>query len=102
MSVSAPIYHITSRKEWETALSKGFYVAATQPQEGFMHCSTAEQVTGVLERYYTGQTGLVKLGIDPGKLTSPLLYELAASVNQLFPHIYGPLNLDAVFEVNEI
>ena len=102
MSGSTHIYHITTRGEWEAAVAKGSYQAATQPEEGFMHCSTAEQVPGVLERYYSGGTGLVKLRIDPEKLTSPLIYELAASVNQLFPHIYGPLNVDAVVEVNSI
>ncbi len=102
MSGPSYIYHITTRNEWERALAEGAYQALTQAAEGFMHCSTAEQVPGVLERYYAGKTGLVKLCIDPERLTSPLIYELASSVNQVFPHIYGPLNTDAVVEVIDI
>jgi uncharacterized protein (DUF952 family) len=96
------IFHITTRDQWETALIKGVYMAATQAEEGFMHCSTADQVAGVLERYYAGRSGLVKLKIDPDKLSCPLIYELATSVNQLFPHLYGPLNVNAVVEITEI
>jgi uncharacterized protein (DUF952 family) len=102
MNETFHIYHITTRQEWEAALSKGGYEAAGQATEGFMHCSKADQIAGVLERYYAGRTGLLKLHIDPARLTSPLIYELAPSVNQPFPHLYGPLNIDAVVEVTEI
>jgi uncharacterized protein (DUF952 family) len=53
----------------------------------------------VLERYYAGKTGLVKLVIDPDRLTSKLVYEWSPSVQDTFPHIYGSINLDAVVEV---
>lgn len=93
------IYHITTSKEWEIAQKDGFYVAASLPIEGFIHCSKAEQVDGVLERYYKGVTGLVKLVIDTTKLNHKLVYELAPSVNEEFPHIYGSINVEAVIEV---
>ena len=69
------------------------------PIEGFIHCSKAEQVDGVLDRYYKGISGLVKLVIDVTKLNHKLVYELAPSVNQEFPHIYGSINIDAVIDV---
>jgi uncharacterized protein (DUF952 family) len=83
-------------------LQQGFYEAASLHIEGFIHCSKAEQIAGVLERYYKGKTDLVKLVIDTSKLINELVYEVAPSVNQEFPHIYGPINLNAVFEVSEI
>ncbi len=93
------IYHITTNKEWEIAKKDGFYVASSLPIEGFIHCSKEEQVDGVLDRYYKGISGLVKLVIDVTKLNHKLVYELAPSVDQEFPHIYGSINIDAVIDV---
>lgn len=93
------IYHITTQQEWKNAQEQGFYTAPSLDSEGFIHCSEASQVSGVLERYYTGKTNLVKLVLDPDKLNAPLKYELAPSVNEKFPHIFGAINLDAVKEV---
>ncbi len=96
------IYHVVSIEDWRKAQLQGFYEAASLAAEGFIHCSKAEQVKGVLERYYAGQTGLLLLHIDEAKLTAALTYELALSVNEAFPHIYGPLNLAAVIHVDEL
>ena len=70
--------------------------------EGFIHFSKQEQVKGVLERYYKGQIDLLLLQVEESKLTANLKYELALSVNELFPHLFGPLNLDAVITVTEV
>lgn len=96
------IYHITTREKWARAKTSGQYEADTLPTEGYMHCSTEDQVAGVLDRYFKGQTNLVKLTIDRAKVERPLVFELAGSINELFPHIHGPLNLDAVVAVSEI
>lgn len=93
------IYHVSTSKEWENALKQGFYEVESLAKEGFIHCSKLEQVNGVLERYYKGQTELLLLHVDESKLTTPLKYELAPSVNEEFPHIYGRLNLEAVVNV---
>ena len=92
------IYHVLKRQDWEKALELGFYEAASLATEGFIHASEAGQVSGVLERYYKGQSGLLLLHIDESKLTAALKYEIAPSVNESFPHIYGPLNADAVIK----
>jgi uncharacterized protein (DUF952 family) len=94
------IYHITTAKEWEIAQQKGIYEADTLASEGYMHCSTEEQVQGVLERYYADRVNLVKLTINKEKVERPLIFELAGSINEVFPHIYGALNLDAVESVD--
>ncbi|MEO7530141.1 MAG: DUF952 domain-containing protein [Sediminibacterium sp.] len=96
------IYHVTNRKQWEEAQKIGHYDSDTLATEGFIHCSTEPQVAGVLERYYEGQTNLVKLKIEKSKVERPLVFELASSINEVFPHIHGALNLNAVVEVTEI
>lgn len=96
------IYHVTTQKEWELAKKKGEYQPAGFDQEGFIHCSIERQVAGVLDRFYKGQTGLVKLKIEKAKVTRPVLFELAVDLDELFPHIYGSLNLDSVVDVIEI
>ena len=90
------IYHVVQDILWKTALSQGFYEADSLAAEGFIHASREEQVAGVLDRYYKGQTDLVLLHIDESKLTAELKYEFASSVNESFPHIYGRLNTNAV------
>lgn len=96
------IYHVTTKRSWSAAREKGYYEVPSLQSEGFIHCSKAEQVQGVLERYYSGQSDLLKLVIDPARLAAPLKFELAPSVNEEFPHVYGTINLDAVVNVEEI
>lgn len=93
------IYHVTTLPEWEAAQLTGAYRAASLETEGFIHCSEAQQVAGVLQRYFAGKTNLVKLAIDTEKLFAELKYELAPSVNEYFPHIYGPININAVIAI---
>lgn len=100
------IYHMAAGADWRAAQAGGSYVAASLEAEGFLHCSTAAQVVPVSNAFLKGQSGLVLLCIDPEKLTSELKWEAPAHPNpgaadkpsdeQLFPHIYGPLNTDAV------
>lgn len=96
------IYHITTAAEWKTGQQKGSYEATSLKDEGFIHCSQEEQIPEVLVRYFSGKTGLVKLHIDPKKLTSRLIYEWSPSLAQTFPHIYGPINADAVIKAEDI
>ncbi len=93
------IYHVTTQQKWEEAQANGAFIADSLATEGFIHCSVEGQVAGVLDRYYKGQTGLVKLKIEKAKVERPLVFELAGSINEVFPHIHGPINLDAIVEV---
>ena len=92
------IYHITHLDAWEEAQRKGFYEGNTLFTEGFIHCSTAAQVVPVADRFYLGQRGLVLIEINPARLHAELRYE-ESEPGQLFPHIYGPLNIEAVSAV---
>lgn len=98
----AIIYHVTTTEEWNNAQAKGSYEADSLHTEGFIHCSEVNQVKGVLERYFANKKNLVRLSIDTEKLQSALKYELAPSINENFPHIYGPINVDAVVEVSAV
>jgi uncharacterized protein (DUF952 family) len=96
------IYHITTKQNWEEAVQKGEFTSPSLITEGFIHNSTESQVDAVLERFYAGQKDLVKLHINESKLTAELKYELAPSINELFPHIFGPINIDAVEVVESL
>ena len=96
------IFHVVTAADWQKAVQQGFYEASSLASEGFIHTSKAEQVQGVLKRYYKGQINLLLLHIDETKLTAPLKYELAPSVNEEFPHIYGRLNIDAVTQIENL
>jgi uncharacterized protein (DUF952 family) len=104
------IYHITSRTAWNTARQRGNYRADSLETEGFIHCSTDKQVVPVAEKYYQGQDSLILLVIEPERLTSDLKWEPPAEgtpppgvpEGSLFPHIYGPINLEAVVRVFDL
>lgn len=93
------IYHVTTKADWKTAQLKGFYEHPSLNAEGFIHCSQDHQVAGVLERYFAEQTDLIKLVIDTDKLTSKFVFDWSPSTADTFPHIYGPINADAVIDV---
>jgi uncharacterized protein (DUF952 family) len=104
------IYHITSRAAWRDAHQRGDYRAESLETEGFIHCSTESQVVPVAEKYYQGKRDLVLLVIDPSLLSSDLRWEDPSGgapppgvpEGELFPHIYGPINPDAVTKVFEL
>jgi uncharacterized protein (DUF952 family) len=104
------IYHITSRKAWSAALQHGEYRVESLETEGFIHCSTRSQVLPVAEKFYRGQESLLLLMIDPSRLASDLKWEPPSGgtpppgvpEEDMFPHVYGPINLDAVVKVFDL
>jgi uncharacterized protein (DUF952 family) len=92
------ILRITPRGKWEQAVAEGEFRSDDLATEGFIHCSTPEQLPWVAEKFYKGQAGLVVLRIDTEKLTSHLVWENPHETWKLFPHVHGPINLDAVVE----
>lgn len=93
------LLHICARTAWEAAQAAGEYSAASLMTEGFIHCSTPAQVAATANRFYHGQQGLVLLSIDPSRVIPEVRWEPADG--SLFPHIYGPLPLDAVVDVRD-
>lgn len=93
------IFHITQRIEWEEAVRAGEYRAASLSNQGFIHCSTLEQVIRVANFFFGGQWGLVLLCIEVGELEAKVRYENCEGGENLFPHVYGRINLKAVVDI---
>lgn len=91
------IFHITARSLWQAAQLLGEYRAASLELEGFIHCSEAAQVLWVANQFYRGTSDLMLLQIDPAKLLAELRYD-EIETGERFPHLYGPVNLDAVVQ----
>jgi uncharacterized protein (DUF952 family) len=92
------LLHITQREQWEQAKLSQAYRGDTLDSEGFIHCSTPLQVIKVANTFFPNQKGLILLCIDSDKVQAEIRYE-GFEEEELFPHIYGPLNVDAVFKV---
>ncbi|MDZ4158968.1 MAG: DUF952 domain-containing protein [Anaerolineaceae bacterium] len=94
------IYHITTEADWLAALTAGSYTADSLASEGFIHCSEARQVVPVAEHFFHGRQDLVLLQINLRWVAAPIRFENLEGGDDLFPHIYGPLNIDAVVRVH--
>ena len=92
------IYHITPIHMYRSAMFSGIYRGDTLDTQGFIHCSMRHQVIPVAEVWFRGQCNLLLLEIDVSGLNSEVRYETAPDGGE-FPHIYGPLNLNAVKKV---
>jgi uncharacterized protein (DUF952 family) len=95
------ILHITPAERWTKAKNLGTYRSDSLATEGFIHCSTLAQVIGSANRFFKDLTDLVILVIDIDRVTPEIRYE-GADPNNLFPHIYGELNIDAVVRVIDL
>ena len=92
----AIIFHLTKQADWEARSLNEGYVAPSLATEGFIHCSENEtQLLEVAHRLFGEETGLLALEVDTDLLTSPLKRESSRS-GQIYPHIYGPIDLNAV------
>ena len=98
------LFHLTDREAWKAALSAGEVVPASLAAEGFAHCSTAEQLAGVVGRFYAGRDDLLVLAVRPDGLDvrweAPVHPDgrpvTAGEVLERFPHVYGPIPLASV------
>lgn len=95
------ILHLTTRAAWEQAQKAGEYRGDTLATEGFIHCSTAKQLARTANKFYAGKSDLIVLLIDEARVKPDVRYE-DLNAGDLFPHIYGPLNVDAVRNVVDI
>jgi uncharacterized protein (DUF952 family) len=95
------IYHLTPVAYFNTFALDQDYVPEPFANEGFIHCTRgADLLAYVANNFYRGESGdFVMLVIDVDALRSPLKYEALGGAHIPFPHIYGPLNRDAIVEV---
>jgi len=92
------IFHIVSNKDWQNNQRYGVYRPELREKEGFIHCATADQIEDVANRYFKGQNNILLVVIDFGKIKSDVKMEDTEGRGEEYPHIYGPLNLDAVLD----
>ena len=98
------LYHLALVDEWADAVDRAVpyqrsTIGATLEQVGFIHCSFDQQVAATFDRFYAGRDDVVLLVIDPSRLDAPMRVEDLAGTGEAFPHLYGPLELDAVIDV---
>jgi uncharacterized protein (DUF952 family) len=93
------ILHIAQQDDWEVALESGFYEGPTLASEGFIHASTTAQVVAVANRIFLGRRDLVLLVIDEHRLSAEVRPENLEGGSELYPHIYGPMECEAVESV---
>lgn len=93
------VYHILPQAAWDLAQQKGNYAPSSIQTEGFIHCSMFTQVIGSANLFFKGQSDLLLLQIAADQLQATLVYENTMGGNELFPHLYGTLNLGAVIHV---
>ncbi len=94
------IYHIVLPEVWERFKGKDFYAAEGLATENFIHCSFAEQIETVLQRYYKDAELVLILEIESEKLASKLVNE-SSTGGEIYPHIYGEINADAIVGIEE-
>ena len=85
---------------WENFKNENEYEAESLMTEGFIHCSFADQLEGVLRRYYSNAKKVLILTIEPEKLTSKLVNEPSTN-NEIYPHIYGKINRAAIVKIED-
>lgn len=96
------IYKICPASAWREAERHGAYRgSADDLRDGFIHFSTASQVAGTAAKYFEGQKGLFLIAVDADTLGDALRWEPARG-GELFPHLYGELEFDAVLEVTDL
>lgn len=93
------IYHIVLPDIW-AAFDTELYKHASLESEGFIHCSFADQLDAVIGRYYSGEKSVVVLEIESDRLMSRMIKEPSTN-NEIYPHIYGPINREAIVGVKE-
>lgn len=89
------IHHLASLEDWERRTSE-HYEPAGLASEGFIHLCTAEQLSGVVERYYVGREDLMLLTVDDSHFGDELVWEDLTGSGEKFPHVYGSLKISLI------
>lgn len=96
------IYKICPAPAWREAERQGAYRgSADDRRDGFIHFSTASQVAGTVAKHFAGQTGLFLIAVDTDALGEALKWEPSRG-GELFPHLYGELDIGAVTAILDL
>ena len=100
------LFHLSLVDDWVAAQAAGVVTDSTRgvslAEEGYIHCSFAEQVAPTAGRYYGDLATVVVLRIDPDLVDSPIVVEDLAGSGVEFPHVYGPIPVGAVVDAREV
>jgi uncharacterized protein (DUF952 family) len=103
---AAELLHIALAEDWSAAEAAGEYTVSTRgrtlAEEGFIHCSFADQVDATAARFYADVDDAVVLRIDPARLPTAVVVEDLYGTGEAFPHVYGPIPVAAVVEVRPL
>ena len=91
------LFHLVRRDDWARDRDHDHYAPASLAREGFVHFSTGQQLLGTAERFFLGVEDLFVVVVLADRLAAPLRFD--ETPDGTFPHLHGPLNLDAVTEV---
>jgi glutathione S-transferase len=103
--VEGPIYHLAVSSDWESDPSRPYTTSTlgkTLAEQGFIHCSFRAQVQQIADMVYRGRHDAVLLEIEPGRLAATIQVESLDGGGEAFPHIYGPINRDAVVKATHL
>ncbi len=100
--MSDPVYKICDGDAWDEARAGGRYAgSADDLRDGFIHFSTRAQLAGTAAKHFAGQDNLLVVAVDAAALGEALYWEVSRG-GDLFPHLYGPLEMSAVLSVDPL
>jgi len=96
------IYHLALKKSWKKQLKEGYYKPDSLHKQGFIHASSWKQIRATYNRHFSRPNQLLIIVIDPLKVNSEIKYEISSEGDQLYPHIFGPLNQNAISKIETV
>ena len=88
------LFHIAEPIDWQARTET--YEPPSLQTEGFIHCSTGDQLRATAKRFFAGRSDVILLEIDGSEIADLVVFEDLCEVGEEFPHIYGPLPVDSV------
>jgi uncharacterized protein (DUF952 family) len=92
------LFHITTKDNWKQFNNGGNYEPESLDSEGFIHCSTGTQVEATANRVFGNKDEILLLVIDATTLHEDIKYEKDENTGEKFPHLYNPLNINAIID----
>lgn len=99
MSETARIFHIARSADNAHRDRNQDYRCASLDTEGFIHCCDQRQLKGVVARYYSDVDDVQLMILDVEMLDAPLILENTVGGDELFPHVYGPINAACILDI---
>ncbi|HUZ67818.1 MAG TPA: DUF952 domain-containing protein [Beijerinckiaceae bacterium] len=96
------VYKIASAELWRIAEARGDFTGApVDVADGFIHLSSAQQVRETAAKHFSGQSDLILIAVEAVALGAALKWEISRG-GALFPHLYGPLSMQAVHSAKPV